>query len=515
MIRHKEKRVRSRFWRKYHKWLGIILTVFILLFAVSGIVMNHRNFFSPINVARKYLPASYQYYNWNNAAIKGSLKANEDKVLFYGNIGIWITDPSFSKFEDFNTGFPQGIDHRKVNKVAQWFPGEYYAATLFGLYHYSLDSDVWEKISLPGDEENIQDLVLHKDRLLILSRNHLFVLTKDGAITRKPLPAPEGYDNKISLFRSLWTLHSGELFGFIGMLFVDFLGLVFIFLSLTGILYFLFPGWIKRRKARSKDITIIKQSRKWTLKWHNNIGWTLALFLVITTISGMFLRPPLLISIANVSVGKLPYTSLDDPNPWFDKLRRIVFDPYKDRFLIASLDGIYEISSDLQSIPRPFLQQAPASVMGVTVFEWHPSGMLLIGSFEGLFLWDPASGYTHDYIENQPFLGKINRGIPVGQHLVSGYTKDLNGIEVFFDYDKGSAVIGTDQRLPLMPPLIQEQPMSLWNLALEVHTARIYQSITGIFYILIIPLVGIGILFILVSGFILWIRHHRKKPSSN
>jgi uncharacterized iron-regulated membrane protein len=53
-------------------------------------------------------------------------------------------------------------------------------------------------------------------------------------------------------------------------------------------------------------------------------------------------------------------------------------------------------------------------------------------------------------------------------------------------------------------------PMSLWNLALEIHTARFYQIFFGSLYILFIPLSGLVILFILVSGFILWWKWHRK-----
>jgi hypothetical protein len=40
----------------------------------------------------------------------------------------------------------------------------------------------------------------------------------------------------------------------------------------------------------------------------------------------MFLRPPLLITIANARVGKIPWSVLDTPNPWEDKLRAVIFD---------------------------------------------------------------------------------------------------------------------------------------------------------------------------------------------
>jgi len=101
------------FLKKYHKWLGLILTVFILFASVSGIILNHRKALSGIDVRRTLLPKEYHYHNWNNAAVKGTEKINNDSVLIYGNIGIWLTDSSFSKFSDFNKGFPKGIDNRK------------------------------------------------------------------------------------------------------------------------------------------------------------------------------------------------------------------------------------------------------------------------------------------------------------------------------------------------------------------------------------------------------------------
>ena len=59
-----------------------------------------------------------------------------------------------------------------------------------------------------------------------------------------------------------------------------------------------------------------------------------------------------------------------------------------------------------------------------------------------------------------------------------------------------------------MPEIIASQPMSLWNVALKVHTARIYKFMFGSLYILFIPLAGLLILFILISGLIVWLKKH-------
>ena len=48
--------MKRKTWRKYHKWIGIIITFFLVMFCLSGIVLNHRQLFSDINVSRGILP---------------------------------------------------------------------------------------------------------------------------------------------------------------------------------------------------------------------------------------------------------------------------------------------------------------------------------------------------------------------------------------------------------------------------------------------------------------------------
>jgi hypothetical protein len=103
-----------KFFRKYHKWFGVIFAYIILSFVFSGIILNHRNALSVIDVNRKLLPKEYRYQNWNNAAVKSTLRISSDSILIYGNIGIWLTDSSYSDFKNFSAGFPKGIDNRKV-----------------------------------------------------------------------------------------------------------------------------------------------------------------------------------------------------------------------------------------------------------------------------------------------------------------------------------------------------------------------------------------------------------------
>ena len=99
--------------RKLHKWPGIIIAFIVILFAASGIVMNHRQTFSTIDISRNLLPPNYRYNNWNLAAVRGSLPLENNSLLIYGNLGVWKSPENLNNFSDFNQGFPKGIDNRK------------------------------------------------------------------------------------------------------------------------------------------------------------------------------------------------------------------------------------------------------------------------------------------------------------------------------------------------------------------------------------------------------------------
>ncbi len=494
------------FFKKYHKWVSIVLTVFIILFSLSGIVLNHRQLFSGFDVNRSYLPSGYDYNNWNNAAVAGTEKISNDSILIYGNIGIWLTDSTASYFTDFNEGFPAGADNHKVSKVYNSKSLGLFAGTYFGLYKY--DNNLWSKTDLPLHNERIVDITENADSLIILSRS--FIITTLDGITfyKKTPPQPEDYDNKAGLFKTLWVIHSGEIYGLPGILLVDIIGIIFIFLCVTGLIYWLVPFSSKRRKKNNTQNSRKIKVRRFSLKWHNKIGWITLVFLIITTITGMFLRPPLLAAIAYSKVGKIPYTELDSPNPWFDKLRRIMYFEESNIYLIATLDGIYYSDDNFKSKLKRVYGQPPISVMGVTAFEKVDHNSILLGSFEGLFLWDLASGYKQDYITKSPIKTKERGGPPLGDFLITGYSNHFNDKEVFFDFNSGGWDMNTGKAFNKMPIEISDQPMSLWNVALEIHTARIYKFMFGNFYILFIPLAGILILLILISGFVVWLKKH-------
>ncbi|WP_319590524.1 PepSY-associated TM helix domain-containing protein [uncultured Draconibacterium sp.] len=526
-------------FKKIHKWPAIIISFIAILFAVSGIVMNHRQFFSGVDVSRNLLPKNYHYKNWNLAAVRGSVQL-EDALLMYGNIGVWKTDDDLKSFEDFNRGFPKGIDNRKIYSIVL-FNDVLFAGTHLGLYKRGKTENSWQKLEIPVEKERIADLEIKDDKLLVLTRNYLLESTNGQNFRKIQLPEPVNYQRKTGLFNTFWELHSGELFGLAGKLFVDLLGLVTILLSVTGLLHFFFPKWIKRKKKKIQSRTEklnhplpplggnrnnevagkgntstdkLVRTKKLNLNWHNVGGYVFAVFLLINTFSGMHLRPPLLIAIANKQVGIIPGTHLDSPNPWFDKLRRIHWDAANRRYIFSTSDGFFFADENLSEKLIPAPSQPPVSVMGCNVLEPIGENYLMVGSFSGMFVWNPQTGMVADFFTGQPYHTPQGMARPIGANTVAGFVQSGNK-SWWFDYSAGAIELNAQNEqsaFTAMPEEIRKaSPMSLWNVSLEVHTGRIFEHLVGSFYILFVPLAGICFMLVIISGFFLWWMVFRKK----
>lgn len=228
----------------------------------------------------------------------------------------------------------------------------------------------------------------------------------------------------------------------------------------------------------------------------------------------MHLRPPFLIAIANKQVGIIPGTHLDSPNPWFDKLRRIHWDAANRRYIFSTADGFYFADEYLSEKLVPAPAQPPVSVMGCNVLEAIDNNHLLVGSFSGMFIWNSNNGRTADLFTGKPYLRPEGMARPIGANNVAGFAQ-LGDNAWWFDYSRGAIALNEQNHPATMVAMPDEMrrasPMSLWNLALEIHTGRIFEHLVGSFYILFVPLAGICFMLVIISGFFLWRMTFRKK----
>ncbi|NPD47813.1 MULTISPECIES: PepSY-associated TM helix domain-containing protein [unclassified Lentimicrobium] len=501
-----------KFFKKYHKWLGLIFALFLIIYSLSGIVLNHRDLLSGVDVSRKLMPKSYTYKNWNLGALRGSEQIGTDSILLYGNMGLWLANGDLNNLRSFAEGLPEGMDNRKVFKIYKSHKGNLYLASLRGAYSWNNGVKEWKKIPIEIEDERFVDITERNGEIIFLSRSFLFKGIDNPEqlkFEKIQLQNPAGYDNKIGLFKTLWFIHSGEIYGHWGKLLVDLLGVVFILLSLGGVIYFFMPRRIKKKHQQGESIEQLKGFHKWNIRWHNKLGYWFIFFLLITTITGIFLRPPGLIFIASSKVGKIPYTSLATSNAWFDKLRAIDYNEERGVYILLTDERAFELDKEMELAPMAFEFQVPISIMGVTVFERISTDTYLVGSFAGLFEWNPRRGILNDFQHQRPYVPVQTMGPPIENSSISGWVVNTQGEAFYTDYDFGIKGINPEWQTPEMPQIIKESPISLWNLALEIHTARYFSFIFGIGYILIVPIVGFATIFILISGLVVWWKKYK------
>lgn len=496
-------------WKWIHKWFSVVSGLFLLMWAASGIVLNHRDLVSKVDIPRNWLPANYTPENWNLASVRSAMEW-QGGWLVWGNIGIWLTDSTKTHWKPFMQGMPEGMDNRRTMRVIQTTGQQLLAATQSGLYEYS-DAGQWQPIILPVQDQRMMDLSEAGGKIYLVSRSEVFIAHADS----KPidfeyvsLPAAADEDGTTSLFRTLWVMHSGEILGTAGKLIVDFFGLLLIFFVLTGYIYFFFPRLIRRLKMRGSKPDALIRINRLSIKWHNTLGLWLGGFLIFTAATGIFLRPPLLIAIANSRVAKVKGTMLDHKNTWHDKLRAVRYTPESGYYLIATNERLYYTHDLKGENPLPFPVQPPVSVMGINVLEEAGQGHWLIGSFNGLFIWNPNTGYLADYLTGEQYFKRPDVSSPIGSNMISGMIRKA-GEDLIFDYNRGLI----NHEMP-MPEELRRQNFPLWNLALEVHTGRVFQHYIGPFYILIVPLMGTIALLVLFSGLVIYNRRLFVKKGS-
>ena len=216
--------------KKLHKVTGWLFIPVLVWMGLTGIVLNHRKAFSGYDVSRDILPADYAYRNWNYGFFKSSLSLSGDTVLLYGNEGVWLSDREGRNIREYNAGMVAGADNRKVCRLAAIDSTEVYCATLFRLYRLNRQADCWEETKLPRGIDRIADLESKDDTLVVLTRSELLTRSSGEPEFRVThlSPGPD-LGKKRSLFRVLWALHGGKLFGILGKIVVDVLAVVFFF----------------------------------------------------------------------------------------------------------------------------------------------------------------------------------------------------------------------------------------------------------------------------------------------
>lgn len=486
-------------WRNIHKYVGLVFSFFLLMFCLSGIILNHRPQVADVNISRRLLPHDYQFQHWNNGLLKGTVSVSQPDssraVLLYGAGGLWLTTDGGHTFTDCNAGLPAGADYRNIRNVVQMPDGSVFAAGMFGLYQWQKEG--WQTVPFSAETLRLSDLTRRGDTLVVVGRSQLFAATAPyRSFQPITLPAASDYTGKVTLFRTMWLIHSGEILGLPGKLLMDAVAVALSFLIVTGWLYWLLRHRIKWMQRRHRPTLSAAQHLKWNFKWHDFVGRKTIVLTLFIALTGWCLRPPLLIPLALTKTPPIPGSALDSPNPWHDKLRALRYDTLVGDWLLSTSEGFYSLSH-LGSTPTPLSVVPPVSVMGLTVLEAQPDGAWLAGSFSGMYVWQRTTGSVTDFFTGEPV--KEQHGAPIGRRAVSGYTAHF-AAPAAVEYGSGTSVVP-------QPEAMRALPMSLWALSLEVHVGRIY-TLLGFWTSFFVFFAGLLALLVLWSGWKIRCKHH-------
>lgn len=472
------------------------MALFLCLFCVSGIILNHRDATASVEVPGQLLPPFYRNHSYNNGLVRGSLQLSADSILIYGNAGVWLIDSEGKYLSSFNNGLPEQRHFRNVRAMVKMADGTPFLLTTTGLYKHICGS--WKSVTLPADSRFFSDMTVHGDSLVIMTRSELYVALKPWVtFSKNVLPSPNGTALSVSPFKKVWKFHSGQLFGLPGIVVADCGAIIIIFLCITGIMLWLFPKAMRHRrnsKAKRKNLAGLMRN---TFRLHKKTGLITAVFTLSACVSGWLLRPPALIALVKLKTE----STASGFNPWEDRLRMIRFDATSGRWLISTSDGFFEAVS-LTSRPERIGVQPPVSIMGLNVWQKTKEGHWLCGSFSGLFDWDMSTGKITDCVTGKP--ADLNPGPPFGKTAIAGVVNLPGKAPVIVDYSKGCNLV--------QPVELEELPMPLWNFALETHTGRIlFGKSATYFYVFIFG--GLAI-WSLVSGLMLAFSLRSRKAKS-
>jgi hypothetical protein len=250
--------------REWHRRLGIVAAFFLIFLSFTGIALNHIDSFALAKhkIKSAWLldyygikpPQKIRFYSNNHLVITDNFVWFNDKLLFEGDDNTAIV--SAGKFKQYlyivttseiiifdlhgsildrldeTTGLPVPIEEVRVTE-------EFFIVNSANrLYQASADFIEW----LPLIENNTKQHSVNKP--IKGERGALEQVSTTPSVQQ--LKAIENYRSQfLSWERVILDTHSGRIFGLFGVLFMDFIALLLILLSVSGV-------YIWLRYARNK-----------------------------------------------------------------------------------------------------------------------------------------------------------------------------------------------------------------------------------------------------------------------
>ena len=488
-----------RFSKTIHKYLGLLLALFLLWMGLSGILLNHPNALKRISIPLWAMPDAYAFTRWNRGSLRDALIPVDapETVVVAGKQGVWVSRNRGESFQSVNRGFPanrgafclfhdQGLQRLVVG-------------TETGVYQLKLGEDGWNQ-PLPQlfwepmaglENQRVVSLFTMAGQFIATTGSGLFQWSGEqfSALT---LPGPAGEGASISLAMLLLHIHDGSILGFPGRILVDVAGAVLVFLALSGIYIWYMSGRLGKFRGKRSYVRLFRFCYAKHFRW----GIWFSLILIPVTITGFLIRPPFLPLVYHLFGGQVSPGAVSNDNPWKENIHQATYQSLasgKGRLVLSTKKGVYLLAVDQGKIvDAPAVRQAlPVRIsgMGANIFKTLDRNQLMVGSFSGAAVLDDHFNVVWSRPRTRAMGALISQGKPVG----------------IAEFRQGYLPLEHASPVMTMPRQLNESGrVRLWFALFELHNGRIFQGLLGGFTWMIIPVGGLLSLLILGTGCFDW-----------
>ena len=513
----------------YHKYIGLMIIFPLIWMSISGILINHKELISDYTVPNWLTPSIYNIKNFNRSAIIDFV--NIDNIdIFAGKKGIFLIDNN--KIDFFSNGLNSSVINRKIWDLHYLKNSKtLFAATEGGLYYIKLDRVItkenllkkeWKNIKLDNINKPIKKIVETDDKLFIFTDSDFFRSNKD--LNFKKVTPKRDEDNHVTMIELFFHLHDGSIWGTVGKVIFDISGFLIIFLSISAFYIWFIPARLKKKQRKIKkrdkkisDGTKLKLNKKRKLyrffkKHHNRVGIHSFFTVIIISFTAIFMRPPLIVAITDVTLPDYIYPATRSKNSWNKRIENALYDKKRGKLLVQCSDGIWSSNSNLKEL---FTKEnyLPYFIMGASYFE-EKNGDYIVGSFSGLYRFSPDNNKIYNIISKKE-VDSVSRTRPKKGQMITAYF-NYNDKQYIATHIAG--LLDTDGKMVTpfeQPKIMNEIEFPLWNWMFELHNGRIFKGIIGKWYIIFVPLLSIFFFLMLLSGIYDYIHIFKIKKRQN
>ncbi|MEE9431417.1 MAG: hypothetical protein V3V16_10275, partial [Melioribacteraceae bacterium] len=350
-----------------------------------------------------------------------------------------------------------------------------------------------------------------KNKIHIITESNFYEaeLGKDSPIDlqfSKMKLAESNEERVVTLVELFFHLHDGRVLGLPGKLLLDLVGLIIFFLSISAFYAWYFPKMLKwKRKKKVQLKKSEKKAFKFLFKYHFKLGiWAAAIMLIVAG-TAFFMRPPMLAVIATGTIPAKYYPGFLNENPWYEKIHTALYDPIDNKIILETTEGLYQANTNSTLHFKKTKLNSPIFVMGPTVFDTLGHGGYLIGSFNGLFHLERATGKPIDLLTGEK--AKEISNVRPAEKMITGYFRTPQGEEFITAHEQGWLPIGNSKlngRFTMPKEMLTECRIPLWNYLFEIHNGRFFKGILGGLYILLVPLGSLFFFIVTITGVYDW-----------